>query len=32
MVPSAEAMDHGGGFFFVGGVVKFDGAPFLTFV
>ena len=29
---SAEAVDHDSEFFFVGGVVKFGGAPFLTFV
>ena len=32
MVPSAQAVYHGGEFFFVGGVVTFGGAPFLTFV
>ena len=32
VAPSAEAVDHDGEIFFVGGVVKFGGAPFLTFV
>ena len=32
VAPSAQAVDHDDEFFFVGGVVKFGGAPFLTFV
>ena len=32
MAPSAQAVDHGGEFFFVGGVVAFGGAPFPAFV
>ena len=32
VAPSAQAVDHDGEFFFVGGVVTFGGAPFPAFV
>ena len=32
MVRSAQAVDHGGEFFFVGGGVAFGGAPFSAFI